>query len=122
MPVFNRLKEFLDSRPDPMTGNGSTSAYRFWKDTDLSRTTAYRLYNDSTYIPTGDVLDKICSTYRIKPGVILDWEPDEELTPYSIKTKSGQKDNSEAPSEVSSQTPAEESSYFSRFLPVPRSA
>ncbi len=77
MTVFNRIKEFLDNRPDPISGSDSTSAYRFWKDTDLSRTTAYRLYNDSSYIPTGEVLDKICSTYRIKPGLILDWKPDD---------------------------------------------
>ena len=76
--MINRIKEFLDNRPDPIAGNPSTSPYRFWKDTQLSRTTAYRLYNDPSYIPTGDVLEKICSTYRIKPGVILDWFPDDE--------------------------------------------
>jgi hypothetical protein len=76
MTVFNRVKEFLETRPDPVTGNSFTSPYRFWKDTKLSRATAYRLYNDPTYIPTGDVLNKVCSSYQIKPGVILDWEPD----------------------------------------------
>ncbi|MGF1489875.1 MAG: helix-turn-helix domain-containing protein [Prochloraceae cyanobacterium] len=85
----------MDNRPDPITGKSSSSAYRFWKDTQLSRTTAYRLYNDSSYIPTGEVLDKICSTYKIKPGVILDWIPNtppqevlkEERTSTDSKTK-----------------------------------
>ncbi len=76
--MFNRIKEFLDGLPDSVTGKPYTSAYRFWQDTQLSRSTAYRLYNDGSYIPTGDVLDKICSKYKIKPGLILDWEPDEE--------------------------------------------
>ncbi len=87
--MFNRIKEFLDNSTDPISGSESTSAYRFWKDTDLSRTTAYRLYNDTSYIPTGDVLDKICSTYRIKPGLILDWKPDDgiqETTPLPCNT------------------------------------
>lgn len=76
--MFNRIKEFLDGLPDSVTGKPHTSAYRFWQDTQLSRSTAYRLYNDGSYIPTGDVLDKICSKYKIKPGLILDWEPDDE--------------------------------------------
>lgn len=76
--MFNRIKEFLSTCPDSVTGKPLTSAYRFWQDTQLSRSTAYRLYNDPSYIPTGDVLEKICSSYRIKPGVILDWEPNDE--------------------------------------------
>lgn len=73
----NRIKQFLDRRPDPVTGNSGTSAYRFWKETNLSRPTAYRLVADPTYIPSGEVLDKICSTYHIQPGELLVWFPGE---------------------------------------------
>lgn len=73
MTVRNRIKEFLDQRPDPVTGKSGTSAYRFWKETSLSRPTAYRLVADPTYIPSGDVLDKICSTYHVQPGELLVW-------------------------------------------------
>lgn len=69
----NKIKEFLDQRPDPVTGKSGTSAYRFWKETSLSRPTAYRLVADPTYIPSGDVLDKICSTYHVQPGELLVW-------------------------------------------------
>lgn len=71
----NKIKEFLDQRPDPVTGKSGTSAYRFWRETNLSRPTAYRLVADATYIPTGEVLDKICSTYHVQPGELLVWFP-----------------------------------------------
>jgi Cro/C1-type HTH DNA-binding domain len=74
----NKIKAFLETRRNLKTGKPGTSAYRFWKDTNLSRPTAYRLVADPTYIPTGDVLDKICSAYRIQPGELLVWLPDSE--------------------------------------------
>lgn len=74
----NKIKEFLDQRPDPVTGKPGTSAYRFWKETNLSRPTAYRLVADPTYIPSGEVLDKICSTYHVQPGELLVWFPGED--------------------------------------------
>lgn len=72
----NKIKEFLKTQIDPRTGKQGISAYRFWKDTNLSRPTAYRLVADPAYIPTGDVLDKICSAYLIQPGELLVWLPD----------------------------------------------
>lgn len=77
--MLNRIKEFLDARPDPISGTEYTSAYRFWQETGIGRDTAYRMYNDSTYIPTSKVLNKICNTYRIQPGSFIVWEPDDEL-------------------------------------------
>ena len=71
----NKIKEFLERRPDSVTGKPGTSAYRFWKETNLSRPTAYRLVADPTYIPSGDVLDKICNTYQVQPGELLVWTP-----------------------------------------------
>lgn len=67
--MFNRIGKFIEHR--------GISRYRFWQDTKLGRDTAYRLCNDPTYIPTGAVLDKICSTYRLQPGEFLEWHSDE---------------------------------------------
>lgn len=78
MTVLNRIKQFLDTRPDPVSGAGYTSPYRFWQDTGIGRDTAYRMYNDPTYIPTSKALNKICSAYKIQPGTFLIWEPDDE--------------------------------------------
>ena len=75
--MLNRIKEFLDARPDPISGTEYTSAYRFWQETGIGRDTAYRMYNDSTYVPTSKVLNKICNTYKIQPGSFLLWEPDD---------------------------------------------
>lgn len=69
MPVKNRLKEFIKER--------QISTYRFWKDTGLSRPTAYRACKDSDYPLAGEVLDKICDAYKIQPGEILYWVPKE---------------------------------------------
>lgn len=65
----NRVKEFIKER-------GITS-YRFWKQTGLSRPTAYRICSDENYPVSSDVLDKICDTYEIQPSEILYWVPKE---------------------------------------------
>jgi DNA-binding Xre family transcriptional regulator len=70
MAVQNRIKKFIEEK--------GISRYKFWQDTKLGRDTAYRLCNDPNYIPTGSVLDKICTTYRVQPGEFLLWLPDEE--------------------------------------------
>jgi DNA-binding Xre family transcriptional regulator len=67
MPMKNRVGEFVKKR--------KITAYRFWKDTGLSRPTAYRVCSDPEYPLAGDVLEKICDAYRIQPGEILYWVP-----------------------------------------------
>ncbi len=52
--------------------------YQFWKDTGLAQNTAYRLYDDPTYIPGGTVMDKIPGFYGIQPGEYLEYLPDED--------------------------------------------
>jgi DNA-binding Xre family transcriptional regulator len=98
MAVFNRIREFIDQR--------GISRYRFWQDTQLGRDTAYRLCNDPSYIPTGAVLDKICSTYKVQPGEFLGWHDDEQNEdlfaipfPSASKTKSQPSPNQEHDSE-----------------------
>ena len=77
MTMLNRIKEILDQRPDPASGAEQTTPYRFWQETGLGRDTAYRMYNDPTYIPSGSALNKICETYKWQPGEFLYWEPDD---------------------------------------------
>lgn len=60
---MNRVREIIDAR--------GISRYRFWKDTELDRATAYRLYNDATYIPSESVLEKICKAYGLKQEDII---------------------------------------------------
>lgn len=60
----NKIKSFLDR-------NGITP-YKFKQDTGISLQTAYALYNNPNRIPRMSVLDKICETYQIQPGEILE--------------------------------------------------
>ncbi len=65
----NKIKEFLDSR--------GITPYRFRKDTGIAQRTAYDLYNNSSHYPSKEVMSKICNTYRIQPGDLLEWIPNE---------------------------------------------
>lgn len=78
MTMLNRIKDFLDNRPDPISGADQTTPYRFWQDTGIGRDTAYRMYNDPAYIPASAALNKICEAYRIQPGDFLFWTPDNQ--------------------------------------------
>ena len=69
MGTKNRIMELLNQR--------GITRYRFWKDTGLSRATAYRLCDDPGYIPTGEVIEKICRAYGWQPGDFIIYELDE---------------------------------------------
>jgi len=69
MTVHNRLRAFIEAR--------EITVYKFRKDTGVSQGTAYDLVNDPNRIPNADVLNRICEAYRIQPGEILEWIPDE---------------------------------------------
>ena len=71
MAIRNRIKELLDGM--------KKTRYQFWKDTGLSQNTAYRLYDDPTYVPGPSVMDKISKRYNIQPGDYLVFIPDDEL-------------------------------------------
>lgn len=45
------------------------------KDTGVAQRTAYDLCNNPLQLPSPDVLRKICNTYQIQPGEILEWIP-----------------------------------------------
>ncbi|MEM9543127.1 MAG: helix-turn-helix transcriptional regulator [Cyanobacteria bacterium P01_E01_bin.42] len=63
MPTRNTIKELLEEKGD--------TPYRFWKKTGLSQNTAYRLHDDPSYIPGGDVMAKIFEAYGWQPGDYL---------------------------------------------------
>ncbi len=65
VPLRNRIKEFVDSR--------GITPYQFRKDTALAANTAYNLYNDPDYIPGAGAMLKICQTYNVQPGVLIEY-------------------------------------------------
>lgn len=69
MAVKNCVKELID--------NLGESRYRFWKKTGLAQDTAYRLYDDSDYIPGRKVIDKLCRVYGWQPGDFIVFTSDD---------------------------------------------
>ena len=63
VPTKNKIKDLLDSE--------NTTRYQFWKDTGLAQNTAYRLYDDPSYIPGSSVMYKIFLAYGWQPGMYL---------------------------------------------------
>ena len=70
MPVRSKIKEFLDSR--------GITRYRFMQDVGIAQGTAYSLYANPEQLPSSTVLAKICDTYQIQPGVVLEWVPGDD--------------------------------------------
>lgn len=56
------------------------NVYQFWQETAISRTTPYNLYNNSAQYLGRDIMDAICSRYKIQPDVLvlLKWIPSQE--------------------------------------------
>lgn len=80
---LNRIREIVDAR--------DISRYRFWKQTGLDRATAYRLYNDPTYIPSDSVLEKICKAYGLRTEDLLKEESEPIAAPVVTQTSSPQR-------------------------------
>lgn len=70
MAMRNKIKAFLDDQ--------GITPYQFRKDTGVAQRTAYDLYNNPDQYPGKDVMDKICSTYKIQPGDLLEWVEDQQ--------------------------------------------
>lgn len=64
----NKIKPFLDGQ--------RITPYQFWKRTGIAQRTAYDLYNLPEQYPARDVMEKICSTFRVQPGELLEWVED----------------------------------------------
>jgi DNA-binding Xre family transcriptional regulator len=65
--LVNKLKHILDAR--------GMSSFMLSRVTELSPTTTRKIYYDSEYIPSPDVLERICISLDIQPGDILQITP-----------------------------------------------
>ena len=61
--LINNLKNILDSK--------NLSSFALSKLADLSPTTTRKIYTDQNYIPSPDVLEKLCLTLSCNPGDLL---------------------------------------------------
>jgi DNA-binding Xre family transcriptional regulator len=61
--LFNNLKSLLEAR--------KLSSFALSKEADLSPTTTRKICGDIGYIPSPDVLEKICLTLECAPGDVL---------------------------------------------------
>jgi DNA-binding Xre family transcriptional regulator len=61
--LVNSLKGILDTR--------NISSFRLSRVCELSPTTTRRIYTDPKYIPSPDVLERICLILNVEPGDIL---------------------------------------------------
>lgn len=68
MAILNRIQTFLDEQ--------NITCSSFALNTGLNESLVYRLYSDPSYIPNAQILDRICSAYKIQPDLVLDWMPD----------------------------------------------
>lgn len=69
MAVKNRVAQALEAK--------QMTRYRFWQETGLARITAYKLVNDPTYVPKGEIWDKVCQVFNCQPGDLMFWMPDD---------------------------------------------
>ena len=61
--LINNLKSIVDAQ--------SLSSFKLSKLADLSPTTTRKIYYDTKYIPSPDVIERICLTLNIVPGDLL---------------------------------------------------
>lgn len=61
--LTNNLKQILDSK--------RISSFGLSKLANLSPTTTRKIYGDPVYIPSPDVLEKLCTALSCDPGDIL---------------------------------------------------
>jgi len=65
--LINNLKSLLDSK--------NLTSFKLSKISELSPTTTRKIYQDEKYIPSPDVLEKICIVLNVQPGDILSITP-----------------------------------------------
>ena len=61
--LFNNLKSLFEIK--------KLSSFALSKEADLSPTTTRKICGDTGYIPSPDVLEKICLTLECAPGDVL---------------------------------------------------
>lgn len=65
--LINTLKNLLDCK--------KITSFKLSKLSDLSPTTTRKIYCDKYYIPSPDVLERICLSLDVQPGEILQISP-----------------------------------------------
>jgi DNA-binding Xre family transcriptional regulator len=65
--LINTLKDLLDYK--------KITSFKLSKISDLSPTTTRKIYSDKHYIPSPDVLERICLSLNVQPGEILQISP-----------------------------------------------
>lgn len=70
MAIKNRLKEFIAEQ--------GMKRSEFIRRTGLPRNTVYVLCRNENQLPDSGTLNLICSTFKIQPGVLMEWVPDDE--------------------------------------------
>lgn len=68
MPMRNKIKSFIESQ--------GITVYEFRKRTGIANKTAYDLVNKPEQYPGRDVMNAICSAFKIQPGELLEWVDD----------------------------------------------
>jgi DNA-binding Xre family transcriptional regulator len=61
--LVNTLRSVLDDK--------DITSFKFSKISDLSPTTTRKIYSDKFYIPSPEVLERICLVLDVQPGDIL---------------------------------------------------
>jgi DNA-binding Xre family transcriptional regulator len=61
--LVNTLRSVLDGK--------NITSFKFSKISDLSPTTTRKIYSDKFYIPSPEVLERICLVLDVQPGDIL---------------------------------------------------
>ena len=61
--LVNTLRQVLDDQ--------NLTSFKFSKISDLSPTTTRKIYSDKYYIPSPEVLERICLVLDVQPGDIL---------------------------------------------------
>jgi DNA-binding Xre family transcriptional regulator len=76
--LVNRLDEILTER--------GISSFRLSKLADLSPTTTRNICSDEFYIPSPEVLEKICIVLEVQPGEILKLRTKMELEDVAVSS------------------------------------
>lgn len=68
----------MENRIDALIRKLGISAYRFASDTDIPMNTVYALKKDPSQYPSGKVVDRIITTYKVDLSDIIAYVPPEE--------------------------------------------
>ncbi|MCM0593337.1 MAG: helix-turn-helix transcriptional regulator [Gloeotrichia echinulata IR180] len=63
----------MKNKIDSLIKRLGVSAYRFAEDTGITKNTVYSLKNNPSQFPSGEVFDRIISTYKVSVNEIIEW-------------------------------------------------